>query len=395
MLLDHLRVIDIGSFVAAPAAATAMSDFGADVIKVEPLDGDAYRRLLAGYPSDYFWLLTSRNKRSLALDVKSDSGLAVFHRLVASADVLITNYRADLVLKLGIDYASVREIREDIIYAHVAGYGHEGQESQRPAFDTTAWWGRSGMQEFTRDVGAPPIISAPGQGDHATAMSVFGAVMAALYRRERTGAGAYVSTSLLANGVWSNGTVLQALFEGTDWSSAKHTGESTRAPLLTLYQTADDRWVQLSLLNPAKEWAPFTEAVYRPDWLTDPRFATVEARTENARDLQDAIAQAIRALSLETFRTRMDARKITYGYAAHNRDLSDDPQLVDNEMVVPTQNSEGDYHRTIMSPIRIADEQKRTPSRAPSIGEHTDEVLGELGFSLQDVAELRSAGVVV
>ena len=395
MLLDHLRVIDIGSFVAAPAAATAMSDFGADVIKVEPLDGDGYRRLLAGLPSDYFWLLTSRNKRSLALDVKSDSGLAVFRRLVASADVLITNYRADLVLKLGIDYASVRDIREDIIYAHVTGYGHEGEESQRPAFDTTAWWGRSGMQEFTRDVGAPPIISAPGQGDHATAMSVFGAVMAALYRRERTGAGAYVSTSLLANGVWSNGMVLQALFEGIDWSSAKHAGESTRAPLLTLYQTSDDRWVQLSLLNPAKEWAPFTEAVYRPDWLTDPRFATVEARTENARDLQDAIAQAIRELSLETFRTRMDARKITYGYAAHNRDLSDDPQLVDNEMVVPTQNSEGDYHRTIMSPIRIADEQKRTPSRAPSIGEHTDEVLGELGFSLQDVAELRSAGVVV
>ncbi len=395
MLLDHLRVIDIGSFVAAPAAATAMSDFGADVIKVEPLDGDGYRRLLAGLPNDYFWLLTGRNKRSLALDVKSESGLAVFHRLVASADVLITNYRSDLVQKLGIDYASVRAVREDIVYAHVAGYGHEGAEAKRPAFDTTAWWGRSGMQEFTRDVEGSPIVSAPGQGDHATAMSVFGAVMAALYRRERTGAGAYVSTSLLANGVWSNGMVLQALFGGMDWSSSKHAGESARAPLLTLYQTADDRWVQLSLLNPAKEWQPFTEALGRPEWRTDPRYSSVEARVENAQELQEAIAQAIGALSLEAFRSRMDAGQVTYGYAAHNRELVDDPQLIDNEMIVPTRDQEPDFQRTVMNPIRINDEEKRAPSRAPAIGQHTDEVLGELGFTADDVDELRSAGVVV
>ena len=395
MLLDHLRVIDIGSFVAAPAAATAMSDFGADVIKVEPLDGDGYRRILSRLPDDYFWLLTGRNKRSLALDVTSESGLLVLHRLIESADVLITNYRSGLVKKLGFDYESVRAVREDIVYAHVAGYGHEGAEAKRPGFDTTAWWGRSGMQEFTRDVDASPVISAPGQGDHATAMSVFGAVMAALYRRERTGEGAYVSTSLLANGVWSNGMVLQALFGGMDWSSVKHAGESQRAPLLSLYQTADARWVQLSVLNPDKEWIPFTHALQRPEWQTDPRFASVEARVENAEDLFEAITEAIGALPLETFRARMDEGLVTYGHAAHNRELVDDPQLIDNEMIVPTEAGDPDYPRTVMNPIRIKDEAKRPPRRAPEIGEHTDEVLIELGFDLETVADMRSRGVVV
>lgn len=392
--LNGIKVVDLGSFLAAPAAATVMADFGAEVIKVEPPEGDGLRRLLAGAPVDYFWLLTSRSKRSLALDLKSEDGAQILHRLVAWADVFVTNYRDSLLDRLGLRYETLQSVNPRLIYAHVSGYGREGPEAARPAFDTTAWWGRSGLQEFTRDVGAPPIISAPGMGDHATAMSVFGAIMAALYRRERTGEGALVGTSLLANGIWSNGMVLQAMLAGDDWSTRKHDGERPRQPLASLYRTADDRWVQLSLLNPLREWPQFTEAMLHPEWQQDPRFATAEARLEHADALASLIAEAVGALTLEEFRTRMDARSLTYGYAAQNRELVADPQLIDNRMLVATTESEGPYTRTVSNPIYLSGESKRTPAKAPGIGEHSVAILRELGCRDDEIDAWVSAGVV-
>lgn len=393
--LNGIKVVDLGSFVAAPAAATVMADYGAEVVKVEPPEGDGYRRLLASADVDHFWLLTSRNKRGLALDLKSDGGAEILHRLIRWADVFVTNYRDSLLTRLGLEYQTLAALNPRLIYAHVSGYGREGPEAQRPAFDTTAWWGRSGLQEFTRDVGAPPIISAPGMGDHATAMSLFGAIMAALYRRERTGRGAFVGTSLLANGVWSNGMVLQAMLAGDDWSSRKHEGNRPRQALTSLYRTRDERWVQLSLLNPVREWPAFTEAMLHPEWQQDERFATAETRREQSDALAGLIAGAIGALTLAEFRARMDERGLTYGFAAQNRELVGDPQLIDNDMLVPTEQTEGPYTRTVSNPIHLSDERKRIPARAPEIGEHSVEVLRELGCTEEEIDGWLAARVVL
>ncbi|MEQ8486076.1 MAG: CoA transferase [Pseudomonadales bacterium] len=393
-LLAGIKVVDLGSFVAAPAAATVMGDYGAEVIKVEPPDGDGYRRLLAGAPVDYFWLLTSRNKRGLALDLKQPAGAAILQRLVGWADVFVTNYRERLLERLGLGYETLRAHNPRLIYAHVSGYGRHGPESDRPAFDTTAWWGRSGLQEFTRDVGAPPIVSAPGMGDHATAMALFGAIMAALYRRERTGEGGYVGTSLLANGVWSNGMVLQAMLAGDDWSTAKHAGTRPRPPLTALYRTRDDRWVQLALLNPVREWPAFTEVLMHPEWQQDERFADAESRLRHGDALAALIADAMAGLSLDEFRSRMDERGLTYGFAASNRELMADAQLIDNGMLVPTAEADGDYTRTVANPIHLAGEPVRTPRRAPAIGEHSVDVLRDLGASQAEIDAWLAAGVV-
>lgn len=393
--LNGIKVLDLGSFVAAPAAATVMSDYGADVVKIEPPEGDGYRRLLAAAAVDHFWLLTSRNKRSLALDLKTDAGAEILQRLVCTADVFVTNYRDSLLEKLGLQYAALAALNPRLVYAHVSGYGRQGPEAGRPAFDTTAWWGRSGLQEFTRDEGCAPIVSAPGMGDHATAMSLFGAIMAALYRRERTGRGALVETSLLANGVWSNGMVMQAMLAGDDWSTRKHQGDRPRQPLAALYRTRDDRWVQLSLLNPLKEWVPFTEAMLHPEWQQDSRFADAASRMEHGEALTALIAEAIAALSLEELRRRLDERGLTYGHAAQNRELVADPQLIDNDILVPTAEGEGPYTRTVSNPIHLSGERKRTPHRAPAVGEHSVEILRELGCSEQDVQRWLDARVVV
>ena len=393
--LSGIKVIDLGSFVAAPAAATVMGDFGADVVKIEPPEGDGYRRLLAAAPMDYFWLLTSRGKRSLAVDLKDAQGDEIVARLVARADVFITNYRERLLGRLNLGYETLKSYNPRLIYAHMSGYGRAGPEAERPAFDTTAWWGRTGMQEFTRAVDEPPIISAPGMGDHATAMSLFGAIMAALYRRERTGVGGYVSTSLTANGIWSNGMVLQAMIAGEDWSTLKHERQRNRQPLGTIYQTRDSRWVQLSLLNPIREWPLFAETMEHPEWLTDPRYATRVDRLENSVDLENAIGESIGKLDLAEFRTRMDARSLTYGYAAHNVELMDDEQLVENGMLVETDEPEGEYTRTVSNPIHIEGEQKRTPTRAPEVGQDSVAVLREFGFSDAEIEGWVRDGIVV
>ena len=198
-MLEDIRVIDAASFLAGPGAATVMADFGADVIKIEPPNGDGYRALVGKYPVGYHWQLTSRNKRSLALDLTTEDGQALLHKLVEDADVILTNFLDDQLQRFQMTYEQLKAINPRIIFAQLTGYGMQGPEVARKAFDITAWWARSGMMDFIRDSGQTPLAAAPGMGDHSTAMSMYGAIMTGLFRRERTGVGCHVSTSLVAN----------------------------------------------------------------------------------------------------------------------------------------------------------------------------------------------------
>jgi len=216
-MFEGLTVLDCASFIAAPAAATILADFGAEVIKIEPPAGDPFRHLprLPGNPKcehNWAWMLESRNKQGLALDLSTADGQAVLCRMVPRADVFITNFPPAVRRRLGIAYRNLAPLNERLIYASFTGYGEHGQEANKPGFDSNAWWARSGMMDLVRpDSAGPPARSLPGMGDHPSALALFGAIVAALYRRERTGKGAHVGTSLMANGVWSNGLMVQAL----------------------------------------------------------------------------------------------------------------------------------------------------------------------------------------
>ncbi|MFY9557540.1 MAG: CoA transferase, partial [Blastocatellia bacterium] len=209
-LLSGLRVIDCGTYIAGPAAATMMSDFGAEVIKIEhPRGGDPYRYLsfLPGMPvseHNYCWLLDARNKKSLAVDLRADAGRDVVRRLITTADVFITNYPPDLAERFQVRYQDIEPLNPRMIYAHITGYGDRGDDTNKPGYDTTAYWARSGltgiMFDLTMATGATPC----GTGDHPVALALFGAIMLALYQRQITGRGSKVSTSLMATGAWSN-----------------------------------------------------------------------------------------------------------------------------------------------------------------------------------------------
>src|ERR1700754_714428 len=214
-VFSGLKVVDLASFIAGPGAAVILSDFGADVIKVEPPTGDLYRTVynIPPYPrakDNYAWHLNNRNKRGMALDLKSPGAAAVLERLVKWADVLIVNTPHPARKKLKLEYQDVAAWNPRLIYADLTGFGEKGPDADLPGFDITAYCARSGLLSMTRDAGAPPTWPVAGSGDNATAVGLYSAIVTALYRRERTGKGSYVTTSLLAEGVWSASVSIQA-----------------------------------------------------------------------------------------------------------------------------------------------------------------------------------------
>lgn len=396
-IFEGLKVIDCASFIAAPAAATVLSDFGAEVIKIEPPgSGDPYRRLptLPGNPKaahNYAWMLEARNKKSLALDLASGDGQAVLHRLVRSSDVFITNFPPAVRARLGVTYADLEPLNERLIYASFSGYGETGAEANKPGFDSNAWWARSGLMDIVRpEADSVPARSVPGMGDHPSAMSLYGAIVTALYRRERTGKGAQVHTSLMANGIWSNGFFVQARLCGADIAPRPPREHAFNA-LTNHYCCNDGRWLILSLLNEERQWPLLLDCIGRPDLRDDPLFATTPARHANARALVAILDEVLATAPLAEWRARLDATGLIFGVVATVDDILDDPQMQATETIVRFEN---DTMRTINSPLWITGATKSPPRPAPDLGEHSDEVLRAAGYDEAEIRSLRSRNVI-
>src|SRR3954451_762698 len=274
-IFSGLKVVDLASFIAGPSAAVILSDFGAEVIKVEPPSGDMWRigHKIAPQPQakdPYQWHLANRNKRGMTLDLKSPSAQQVLEKLVKWADVLIVNTPHRARKKLKLEYEDVAQWNPRLIYADVTGFGEKGPDAELPGFDITSYWARSGLLSMTRDAGAPPTLPPSGSGDNATAVGLYSAIVTALYRRERTGNGSYVTTSLLAAGVWSCGVFVQAALCDAKFFPL-HDRLNPPNAILNVYRASDDTWF-LIVLTPDK-WPALAKGIGRPDLLTDDRFA--------------------------------------------------------------------------------------------------------------------------
>ncbi len=391
-LFGDLVVIDCASFIAGPAAATILSDFGARVIKIEPPGlGDAYRNLIrlrgAAGVMDYFWTLDSRNKESLAIDLKRPAAREVLERLIRKADVFITNYPFPIRERLGIRAEDITPLNDRLIYASLSPYGEEGPERDRTAYDTTAWWARSGLMDMVRATGdTEPGLSMPGMGDHPTAVSTYAAILTALYRRASTGKGGVVTTSLLANGLWSNACQIQAALCDIDLTPRGPRGD--RSALTETYRTEDGRWFVLAIANPAREWPLIAAAVDQPEWLDDPLFETPQARFENAPILVTYLDEIFAQKPWAYWNERLSRAGITFGLVGQITDHASDPQIAANHLLPEFADQAG--LRTVDSPFQIDGAVKRAPRMAPEIGQHSRAILGELGFSDADIEVLTS-----
>ncbi|HET7875148.1 MAG TPA: CoA transferase [Methylomirabilota bacterium] len=395
-VLDGIRVLDVGSFIAAPSACTVLGDFGAEVIKVEPLTGDPHRRLryLPGFPvteHDYLWILEGRNKKSLAVDLKQPDGRAILLRLAGRADVFVTNLPPPVLARLRITWGDLAPVNARLIYAQLTGYGEVGEEAGKPGYDINAWWARSGLMDLVRSAGCPPARSMPGMGDHPTGMALFGAIMLALYQRERTGRGGKVSTSLMANGAWANSSLLQAVLCGGAIPE-REPREQCRNGLINLYQCRDGRWFILTVLREDKDWPRFCTAIDRPDLHADPRFAKTEDRHANSVALVQLLDAVFATRDWADWRSAFDANGIPVAAINRVEDLRDDSQMTVTDTIVPLDGAPG--LRTVTSPIQLGGQTKVPPGKAPEVGQHTEEVLEAAGYDAAAIADLRRRGVV-
>jgi crotonobetainyl-CoA:carnitine CoA-transferase CaiB-like acyl-CoA transferase len=391
-IFEGLKVLDCASFIAAPAAATVLSDFGAEVIKIEPPGmGDPYRHLpgMPGQPvssQNYAWMLESRNKKSLALDLSKSEGQAILRRLVAGADVFITNFPPGVRRRLGIRHEDLAALNERLIYASFTGYGELGEEADKPGFDSNAWWARSGLMEMVRpDALGTPARSAPGMGDHPSAMALFSAIVTALYQRERTGKGAHVGTSLIANGFFAQAKLCGATFP------ERRPRENARNAVANHYRCRDGRWLILSLLNEDRQWPAFVKCIGREDLLADPRFMKKESRHAHAHDLIAILDAVFASRDLAEWRSILDGNGLIFGIVAVLDDIPGDAQMLDNRVLVPF---EGDGTLTVNSPIWIEGAAKIQPHLPPDIGQHSDEILRAAGYSEAEIAQFRGTGAV-
>jgi formyl-CoA transferase len=396
-LFHGLKVIDCASYVAAPAAATVLADFGADVIKLEPTgEGDPWRTQYKrhGMPPteiNHPWLMDSRNKRGLALDLKAPAGRAVLDRLVCQADVFITNIPLPARERLRIRYSDFALKYPRLIYASLTAYGEAGEEAGKTGFDATAYWARSGLMDEVRpDHRTTPARSVAGMGDHPTAIALYGGIVTSLYQREKTGRGGEVRASLLGGGMWANSYLIQAKLCGVNFPPRPPREESVNA-LGNIYRTADDRWFMLVVLN-ERQWPSLARAVDMPELADDPRFARPEARGGNARLLISILDEAFARKTLAEWRVILDAAGLTFGVVGTVEEIASDPQALATGLLRPLAET---GMMTVDSPFTLSQAEKVVVELPPRHGEHSREILLEAGYSEVEIADLLAAGTIV
>ena len=392
-LLKGLKVIDAASFIAGPSAATIMSDYGAEVIKIEPESGDSLRNLISNGrmpegPENYCWELTSRNKKSISLNLKDQEAHKILINLVKEADVFITNMPFPVRKKLNITVEDIRPHNPSLIYASLTGYGEVGPDADRTAYDSMAWWARSGLMDFVRPSNSHPVAwSTPGMGDHPTGMALYGAIMTALYKRERTGEGSEVSTSLMANGAWANGVFIQAALMNIEFPERPE--PLPRHPFYDFYSTKDNREFALGMINSRIEWPKLISILNRTDWETRELFS-FDDPFANADTIRTELSEEFKSRDLNVIDNLLRDSGVTYGVLGRTTDHAHDKQFLETETLVPLEHESFENLMTINSPFRIEEEEKVEFSRAPKVGEHTKEVLKEMGFKDTDLEELKN-----
>ncbi len=378
--------------VMVPCASNIMGDFGAEVIKVEPAAGDMNRRghFIPGMPTsdlEYCYYQDNRNKKSVVLDLKDPEGSAAFLKLIETSDVFFTNYRHSALDSLGLDYETLRQINPRLIYAHGTGFGDEGPEAANPGYDVVSYWSRSGLEAviFPHE----GFISSFGYatGDHPSGTSLFSAVMLALYQRQQTGQGCRVTTSLIANGAWSNSSLISARLAEAEFQE-RLPREQSRHYSSVYYRSGDDRIFKVAIVDHPKSWPGFARAIGKPELAESAHHLDIDNVPGFAPEIIRHCDALFAQHDLTHWKGVFRENDIPFSVMADFDDVAADPQMKANDVFLEIDDPRHGKVRSVNSPITLDGTPKVTPQPAPALGEHTAEVLRDLGLGDEVVARL-------
>ena len=399
-VLEGVRVVEVAQWWFVPSGGAVLADWGADVVKVEhPVTGDPQRGLVTSgfFPPtggvNFMMEQSNRGKRSIGVDLGNPEGLKVLHRLVATADVFLTNFLPAARRKLHIDVDDIRAVNPKIIYARGHGHGVRGPDVEKGGYDAASFWSRGGIAHALTPAGADrPIMQRAAFGDSAGGMTTAGGIAAALFHRERTGEPSVVDVSLLGTAMWILAPDI-VLAKFTDQEMPVFARTQAPNPIVNSYRTKDQRWIFLNMLQPDRFWADLCQHLGRPDMVTDPRFESGMARFQNREACVTELDAVFGSRTLAEWRERLATVEGVWAPMQTAKEVGQDPQALANGYLTEVDRGDGTSFTLVASPVQF-DETTPALRPGPDMGQHTEEVLLAAGYTWDDLAALKEAGAI-
>ena len=400
--LEKIRVIQTATVLAGPMAARLLADWGAEVIRVErPVGGDMSRQLaramVGGGPIpsniDYVSENINRNKQSITLDLAHEQGQQVMHRLLAGADVLLCNFRPRELAKFQLTPEALSSLNPQLIIANLSGYGPKGPDRELPGYEGISFFSRAGIMHTLQAPDMAPPQYPIGMGDFSSGLALAYGVMLALFIRERTGVAQAVDASLFQTGIYMlSNDVAGSLVSGLD--REKVAREDVVNPLAGYYETLDQRWVRIGMVQPDLYWSRFCRAIDREALEHDPRFATLEPRLDHHDDLFLILVETFKTKTCDEWKTRLTAAGLPWGPVQNAPEVTTDAQARANDMFMAMEHPEHGRMEVVSNPVRLSKTPLAPPQASAMLGQHTDAVLQAHGYSSDEIAELRQRGII-
>lgn len=399
-MLDGIKVIEHATYMAAPGAGGILSDWGADVIKIEPPGGDPIRNFFSTIGNDFqdnpVFDFDNRGKKSIILDTRTEDGQKILRELAADADVFLTNVRPGGLSRSGLDYQNLHKINPKLVYCTLTGYGLEGPDADKPGFDVASFWSRAGVGHLTVPKGQEPFALRTAFGDHTTSMAAAAGICAALVKAQRTGEGQLVEASLLRAALFAMGSdfAIQLFFGRIGSTKSRH---EQIQPLMNFYKTKDDSWICIVSRQGNVDWPPLCRVMDRPDLIEDERFTTGKSRRANNIELVTLMDEAFGKFTKAEISQRLDDESIAWAPVQTLAEVAADPQVeaAGGITQVPSASGDGSTFASPASPIRFPGTNDGPKGPSPLKGQHSRDVLKTIGYDSDQIESLFAAGVVV
>ena len=400
-MLEGLKVIEMATYVAAPAAGAMLRDWGAEVIKVEPLNGCPMRRFFEGMKSNVpiegnpIFTLDNRGKKGISINTSDEKGAKIVRELIKDADIFLTNVRPKSLESANLNHEELHKINPKLIYCSLTGYGLDGEERNRPGFDVAAYWSRSGMAHLTQRKGEEPLPIRTASGDHITAISTVSGILAAVYERTQTGKGKVVETSLLRTGIYSVSSDMALQLKFGRVPSTKKRDEQIN-PIFNFFKTKDDRWICLSPRAGGDYDLPkVVRALGKEDWLENKKFNTNQARRENAKEFIEEMDKAFSQHTMAEWGEKLDAQDLIWSPVQNLKEVSKDKQAIAGGAFSEVEDQDcSENYSTVSSPVKFHNSDDGPKGPAPKLGQDNFEVLKGLGINEEEINNLIDSGIV-